>query len=198
MIEVFLQELDRLWTPMGGEPIPFRLIGCTALFLQTDYLRGTKDTDILELDAITEPIKSALDKPAGKESAFRQRFKMYLEVVAPVVPFFPHGLVFHPQPELSAKLKNFSIETLDVVDVIVSKLKPLRPNDLLDIQAMIERGLLDHSRLVERFQSAMHRWLMDARAADFPNIIANLNLVEREWLKVPESRFELPRWIEDS
>lgn len=52
-VKGFFQEIDRLWTPMGTEKIPLRVIGSGALLMQTDYVRGTKDGDVLESLALT-------------------------------------------------------------------------------------------------------------------------------------------------
>lgn len=50
LVDDFFEELDRLWTPEeGGRRIPLHVIGTTALVLQTNYERGTKDGDVLEV-----------------------------------------------------------------------------------------------------------------------------------------------------
>lgn len=195
MIKNFLHELDKIWIPLGSEPLLFKVIGSGALFLQSEYVRNTKDTDILEIDELTEPIKTALTALAGKTSPLREKLRIYLETVAPAFPFFPRPLLFHPLNRPDLAFKNFRLEVLDITDVIVSKLKPYRPTDVIDIAAMADRGLINHKRLIERFEIAMDRWLLDARAADLPQCIANLNEVERVYLDVPESRFELPEWV---
>ena len=48
-IELFLLNIDAEW-PAGGPKILFRVIGSTALMLQTAYSRGTKDSDVLGVD----------------------------------------------------------------------------------------------------------------------------------------------------
>ena len=56
-LEVFLQELDVAWEPLQPGKQALRIIGCGSLLLQTDYQRGTKDSDVLEaadLDAATK------------------------------------------------------------------------------------------------------------------------------------------------
>ena len=45
-IERFLLDIDAKW-PSGGPKIALRVLGSTALMLQTSYLRGTKDSDVL-------------------------------------------------------------------------------------------------------------------------------------------------------
>lgn len=45
-VEHFLSELARGWR--GPERPTLRILGSTALFLRTNYLRGTKDSDVLE------------------------------------------------------------------------------------------------------------------------------------------------------
>jgi len=49
-VEAFLRELDAAWHHPGPK-IPLRIIGSTALMLQTSYQRGTKDSEVLETSA---------------------------------------------------------------------------------------------------------------------------------------------------
>lgn len=193
MIENFFQELDRAWKPMGLEPIRLPVMGSSAIFLQCEYDRGTKDSDILEIEEI--PARKELLKLAGKGSAFAAKQRLYLELIKAGLPFLPPRAVFHPLDSLNTRLKNFKIETLDIVDVVVSKLKPFRIQDRDDIQAVIGLGLVEPDRLLERFHKAKEQWLMGSRAKELPGYIENLQMVERDWLRVPESKIELPRYI---
>lgn len=84
---------------------------------------------------------------------------------------------------------------LDVVDVVVSKLKRFHSNDRKDIEAMIRRGLVPHARLIERFRGAVDEFIGDARAADLPRYIENFHRVERDMLMMPETEIEVPSWI---
>lgn len=195
MIDKFFKELDSEWKPQGGEPILLRMIGSTSLFLQTEYVRGTKDTDILELENLTPIIKEELLNLSGKESRMCEKYKFYLDIVARGLPFLPQKPLYHPIRPLNLALKNFRIEALDIVDVVVSKLKTFRPRDRDDIIAMIDLDLLPHAKLIDRFKSAMARWELDARAEDLPKYISNLNEIERDFLNVTESQFELPRLV---
>jgi hypothetical protein len=74
-------------------------------------------------------------------------------------------------------------------------LKRFAPKDQGDIDAMIERDLVPHEQLVERFRSALDMYLGDAREVELPKYIANLHRVERDMLLVPETEIELPSWI---
>jgi hypothetical protein len=86
---------------------------------------------------------------------------------------------------------------LDIVDVVVSKLKRFSPNDVSDIEAMAQRGLLDGTRLVERFRSAVDVYAMDARAGDLPRYVRNLHRVQRDFLFDAETPIELPGWVDE-
>jgi len=81
------------------------------------------------------------------------------------------------------------------VDVVVSKLTRFSPNDQSDVDAMIERGLVPHERLIERFRSALDEFSGDARAEDLPKYLANLHRVERDMIGITDSEIELPSWI---
>jgi hypothetical protein len=96
---------------------------------------------------------------------------------------------------LNQSLSHFEVHVLDVVDVVVSKLKRFNAIDQNDIDAMIELDLVPHDRLVERFESAVDWFSSDARADDLPGYVANLNVVETEYLLVEPTDIELPSWV---
>jgi hypothetical protein len=98
--------------------------------------------------------------------------------------------------DLNTDLANLHIQVLAIVDVVVSKLKRFHAYDLQDIEAMVERGLVDHGLLVEPFREAIDGYPLDARAEDLPRYIANLHRVERDLLGVPETAIELPSWLD--
>ncbi|MDD5301692.1 MAG: DUF6036 family nucleotidyltransferase [Elusimicrobia bacterium] len=194
LIHKFLAEIDARWKPAGGGPIRLKIIGSAALMLQADYERGTKDGDVLEADEITPAVREQLLALAGPKAALFQKYRMYVEIVTRAIMFLPQKPVFRPVPGLA--LSNFSVEVLDLTDVVVSKLKRLNQNDISDIEAMAQMRLLHHARLVERFEAAVDFHSTSAYAEDFPKCIANLNRIERDYLRVPESAIELPDWMQ--
>jgi hypothetical protein len=92
-------------------------------------------------------------------------------------------------------LRRLEIVALDVVDVVVTKLKRFNANDQSDVDAMIARDLVTHDALIERFKAAVDEFSGDARAEDLPKYVANLHRVERDMLGVDETEIELPSWI---
>ena len=189
-IREFLSAIDPKWKLIGGEPIRLQIIGSAALMLQCDYERGTKDGDVLESREISSAVKEQLLAIAGKESEIFKRFRMHIDIVNSAILFLPQKPVFHRIKDL--RLKNFSIEVLDVVDVAVSKLKRFNSSDQDDIRAMAGKKLLDHKRLIARFEAAADWFSMDARASDVPRYLKNLHKVERDILGLPPSKIELP------
>jgi hypothetical protein len=193
-VEDFLRDLDRRWAPPLPAPLTLRVLGSTALLLQTDYVRGTKDGDVLETPEITPVVSAALLRLGGKETELHVRHRMYLEILAAAFPFLPdapgwRAVSFDPP------LSRLRVEALDVTDVCVAKLARFHRTDRDDIAAMVERGLVGPERLVERFRSAAERWHFDARGDDLPRIIRNLHQVQRDELGVEESEIELPAWL---
>lgn len=191
----FFQDIDRRWESAREEKLRLRVIGSAALMLQTDYVRGTKDSDILETTELAAVDKNRLLELAGVGSRVAQRHRMYLEIVSSGLPFLPQSPHWHPLPELNPLLKHLTIEVLDVVDVVVSKLKRFSASDADDVRAMTESGLVEHRRLIERFRSAVDVYGGDARADDLPKYVRNLHRVERDHLGVPETEIELPAWV---
>lgn len=99
--------------------------------------------------------------------------------------------------DLNKSLRHFDISVLDVIDVVVSKLKRFSKDDAGDVAAMIERGLVDHKNLIARFEAAVDRFSVDGRAEDLPRCIKTLNRVERDMFRVPESHIDLPDWMQE-
>lgn len=196
-VEEFLRDVDGRWTLPGGGPITLRFLGSTALILQTDYVRGTKDGDILETSEITPAVGAALIALGGLGTALAQRHRMYVEILGAAFPFFPDDPVWHRMAPFEPPLTHFRLEVLDVLDVVIAKLPRYHKTDQDDIAAMVDRDLVDPERFLARFRSAVARWSMDARADDLPRVVRNFHRVQRDELFVEESEIELPSWIED-
>jgi hypothetical protein len=143
-IERFLLDIDAHW-PMRGSKIPLKVIGSTALMLQTAYLRGTKDSDVLGVDPVIGAIADGLLAAAGKGTPLHRQHQVYLDVVVSGIPFLPHPAKWNPMESLNANLRSFEVQALDITDVVVSKLKRFHDNDKADIKAMIDRDLVDHA-----------------------------------------------------
>lgn len=189
VVDEFFREIDRRWTGPTTDRITLNIIGSGALMLQAQYERGTRDSDVLETESLTQPIKDALLALAGHGTKLASRTGMYLDIVRNGIPFLPRVPDWHPVSTL--QLEHFEVHALAVVDVIVSKLKRFNANDVSDADAMIKLGLVDHAELVARFQSAFIEFSHDNRAADLERYLANLNRVERDLLGVSETEFDL-------
>jgi hypothetical protein len=195
MIEPLFRDIDRRWRRTAETKTLLRIIGSTALMLQSDYRRGTKDSDVLETAHIDEATSTQLRSLAGVKTDLHKKHRLYVDVVAAGVPFLPQAPNCHLMSELSESLEHFDVEVLDVVDVVVSKLKRFNANDVLDIDAMVSRDLVPHASLLDRFKHAVEFYELDARAVDLPRYVANLHAVERDMLLVPESDIALPAWV---
>lgn len=191
-VEELLWDIDQSWIGVQERRIVLRIVGSSALFLQTDYRRGTKDSDVLETAELTRPMQLKLIAVAGKGTSLHRKHQMYVEILASAFPFLPVDPSWCARSELNADLQHFSVEALDVIDVVVAKLARLHGADRGDIKAMVDLGLVEPALLVERFQSAVERVWMDARADDLPRYVANLHWLQRDLLGVAETEVELP------
>jgi hypothetical protein len=195
LIEDFLLDLDAGWAWPAPSRIPLRVIGSTALMLQTSYSRGTKDSDVLETIELSPETQERLLELGGARTDLHIRWKLHIEVVRNGIPFLPWPPLWHLLDNLNRSLQHFELGVLDVVDVVVSKLKRLNDNDLTDIAAMVDLDLVPHAALLDRFRSAVDSFSGDARASDLPKYVANLHRIERDLLAEPETEIELPSWI---
>jgi hypothetical protein len=193
-IAEFLKDVDRAWMPDGPDRIRLRLIGSGALMLQTGYERGTKDGDLLETTELSPERRTALLGLGGRGTLLSTRHRMYLELVNEAFLFLPQVPRWRPAA-VSAELTHFTLEVLDVVDVVVSKLARFSGNDANDLAAMVDGGHVPHDVFVERFRGAVDMFAHDARADDLPKIVERFHRVERDYLGVDETEIELPSWI---
>lgn len=190
--EDLFREIDARWA-LGAQSI--LIIGSTALMAQTRYRRGTKDSDILETLDLPLDRQRHLAEVAGRGTDVHRRHGLYVEVVANGIPFLPRPPRWRELEALNAQLRHLRVQVLDVVDVVVSKLKRLNANDLADIDAMAGLGLVPHAELLERFRTAVDGFAGDARAEDLPRYVRNLHRIERDLLGAAETEIELPDWI---
>lgn len=193
LLEDFFLELDERW-PLEGQKVSLPIIGSAALMLQVNYQRVTKDADVLEVQGLTEVVRSTLLGLAGKGTPIHARYRIYLEIVRNGLPFLPQVPAWSAVDALNIRLRRLELNVLDVTDIIVSKLKRFNANDVQDIEAMVERGLVDHERLIRRFREAVAYYQFDARAEELPTYVTNLHVVERDFLGVDETEIELPEW----
>lgn len=191
MISEFFQAIDAAWKPPEPAPVVLRLIGSTALMLQTDYARGTKDSDVLETAELPAATRKRLLDLAGPGTPIQRAHRIYVEIVGHAIPFLPQTPIWHPVAALDS-LVSFRVDVLDVVDVVVSKLVRFHANDIRDVEAMVARELVSPALLVDRFRAAMDFLLGDAREEDLPKYVRNLHRVERDLLGVEETEIELP------
>lgn len=198
-LDEFFTELDRGWTHASvadiPTPIELRIVGSTALMLQTSYQRGTTDSDVLEIRAWPRPVAARLTALAGVTSSLSERHRLHLQFVNEAVLFLPQVPVWHAISRDGVALTNIALRVLDVTDVLVSKLARFAAKDLEDSEAMVRIGRLDHDRLLERFRLAVDMFAYDARADDLPRYVDNLHRVERDLLGRVESDIALPSWI---
>jgi hypothetical protein len=194
-IEQFLRDLDGAWSSLGDNRVRLTIIGSAALMLQARYERGTKDTDVLQTSVITPEVARQLKRLAGKDTSLAKRHRLYIDIVQNGLPFLPHKPDCHEMSDLNAGLLNFEVVALDVVDVVVSKLKRFNGNDRADIGSMIDLELVPHDRLIERFRDASDYFAHDDRGSDLPRYIANLHHVEQDMMGVSPTHIELPDWI---
>jgi hypothetical protein len=195
-IEGLLEDVDRLWTPIVAGRVSLHVIGASALLLQTDYGRATKDGDVLETAALDGPTRTQLLALAGRDSKLAGKHRLYVEIVASALPFLPQRPLWHPHELINGRLQHLDLYMLDVVDVVVSKIFRFNANDRNDIGAMVGRDLVDHGRLLERFRLAL-RCADGAQAHRLPDCVENLHTVERDFFATVETTIELPQWVDE-
>jgi uncharacterized nucleotidyltransferase DUF6036 len=154
LVDDLFRDLDARWGTPPPAKIRLRIIGSSALMLQTDYERGTTDSDVLETTNLSDGVRKRMLYLAGEGTTLHQRHRLYIQIVPSGIPFLPQVALYHPLAALNAELSHFDIEVLDVVDVVVAKLKRFHAADRADIDAMVKKGFVPHQRLVARFRDS--------------------------------------------
>ena len=121
LVEDFLRALDRGWS-QSAVRIPLRIVGSTALMLQTSYVRGTKDSDIVTTTELTPELQDRLLAVAGPGTKLHEQYRLYVQIGPGGLLFRRQAVKWHPLATLNAALRSFEVEVMDVVDVVVSKL----------------------------------------------------------------------------
>jgi hypothetical protein len=148
----------------------------------------------VSIRAFLEEIDSEWKSPAP---AIHRRRKMFIEFVPSGLPFLPQTPRWREPTGINDRLHHFHIEALDVVDVVVSKLRRFHADDISDIEAMIEQGLVSHPELISRFEAAVDFHVHAADAEEVVRCVKHLNRVERDLLVVAETQVALPDWFTD-
>ncbi len=86
-VEALFEDIDRAWRLASQEKVHLRIFGAAALLLQTDYARGTKDSDILETMSVTSEVKAHLLEIAGSGTVVAKRHRLFVEIVSSGLPF---------------------------------------------------------------------------------------------------------------
>lgn len=90
----------------------------------------------------------------------------------------------------------FDLLALDPTDACVAKLARLHGDDREDIEAMVERGVVTHERLLARFRSAVIQHGGQGMGHKLRGAIDNLHRVERDLFLEVESEIEIPDWMD--
>ncbi len=100
-IEDFFREIDNDWKWPADNKVTLHIIGSTALMLQTNYQRGTKDSDVFQTSDLATDTKQRLLELAGHGTAIHTRRRFYIDVVSNGLPFLPQKPDWIPLTELT-------------------------------------------------------------------------------------------------
>ena len=102
LVEHFFRDLDHEWNSSQGK-ITLLIIGSGALFLQADYERGTKDSDILETSEISPDVSEKLRAIAGRGSPLFKKHRIFLDIDKSADSISTPNADFSRRPQLEAK-----------------------------------------------------------------------------------------------
>jgi hypothetical protein len=191
-VRPFFEDVDKAWVRAGHRALTLSVIGSTALMLQTDYKRITKDSDVIETTDLTPELQKALLSIAGADTELFKRHRLYIDIVPPGLPLLPQQPLWRPLPTSGKPFQRLSVRVLDIVDVVISKLKRFNANDRADVTAMVERKLVSHGQLLARFTETLDFRSWDEQS---PTYARNFNAIERDAFVCEETQFAFPDWM---
>jgi len=207
----FFQEVDELlFKKYDGSPLPFCLIGRTALDLAGLAQRGTKDLDVLaeklEVSVSSHEkfieIEKMLKKEFGRGSAGATKHGFYIDLVEKGVPWLPPN----PQFIKYKKYRKLEVDRLSPVDVCVSKTfsnfkrAAGRANDKSDIVDAIEERLFDAEAYVRRVDESFSLYEAHAEAPEvFPRVVRFIEeeIIPKYCVDQIRLAYVIPSWMEN-
>jgi hypothetical protein len=192
-VDLLFKGIDDALAGGDHERFSLQLVGSTALFAQTSWVRGTRDCDAVRTWAFDEALAERLLALAGPGRPIARQAGLYLELVGQGVLFLPG----EPRWKKWRSLRSFDVDVLHPVDVAVAKLARLNPNDLDDIEALVERNLLTHRQLLDRFRAAAEASAARGMAHKLQFAIGNLHRIERDIFLEAPSVIEVEGWASE-
>lgn len=189
----FLRAVDRAWLALEGEPrVRLDIVGGSALLLRTNYARVTEDVDVLE--AWLDPsLGERVNEIAGISSPLRDRHGLYVQRIAPGLPFLPRVPRWHVV-ELGLGLRHLDIRALDLVDVAISKLKRFDSRDESDIDWLVANEYVSLQDFRARFHLAYDDAAESSKEDLLERVVRHFNRVERDYFAASETPVEPPDW----
>lgn len=95
-VEVLVRRLDEALIGEGVDRFALQIVGSTALFAQTSYLRGTKDCDAMWAWAFPDQVRKRLLVLGGRGTALALQCGVYLEFVGQGMLLLPEEPRWNP------------------------------------------------------------------------------------------------------
>ncbi len=145
-VVAFLRDLDQLLS----EPVEVILAGAAALVVKYGAPRTTGDVDVIIED---QTKLRKLLRYAGRGSSLHRRHGIHLEPL-PDFALRPHDWHAHVKKVAVAGLKNIRLKSLDLHDLICTKLGRLTSKDLEDIRFLAKTFRVHWRTLLGRYRNA--------------------------------------------
>lgn len=204
----FFRDIDQTITENFGKiaPLKLKIIGFVALSLAGLPDRGTKDVDMMEIEAVAGSVEAKvlalLAKEFGNKSPGLYRHGMFLDMVPACIPWLPPQTGFQHY----LNLQNIEIFLSDPTDVCVSKVfsllksRIMRARDRQDILDSLNKKLIACKRFVQRVDDALSAHEMQADAPEiYPKAIRFMNdeIIANYGNATISLNYEIPNWMKN-
>ena len=104
-VEALFRAIDRELSSTTLPRVELRIVGSTALLLQTTYRRGTKDSDVVETFDFDPEVRDTLVGLAGPGTRLSVQHGIHLEFVGEAILFLPEEPAWKHAWSLSLNLE---------------------------------------------------------------------------------------------
>lgn len=151
----FLREVDQALEAV----VELHCLGGFVLSVLEGLPRPTGDVDFIAVRPL--PVGETLLRIAGKGTLLAKKYNLYLQHVT--IADYPSEYESRLIDITPAGFRHLRLKALETHDVVLAKLSRNSPRDRDDVRFLVKKGVLDRSKLEERFEKELRPYLQNEK-----------------------------------